>query len=61
MGYVVVNIGDNSNIPYQDIRCDTEADIELIDVNKVPPGSTIYVIDSQVVKMLNTKKEWIIQ
>lgn len=61
MGYIIANIGSHSNIPCWDIRCDTEADRGELDVKKIPPGSTVYIIEEKKLYMLNSKKEWIEQ
>lgn len=61
MGCIVANIGGHSNVPYWDIRCDTEADRSELDIKKIPPGSTVYIIEDQKLYMLNSKKEWIEQ
>lgn len=61
MGYVIANIGKSSNVPCWDIRCDSNADINELDVKKIPAGSTVYVIDTTTLYMLNSKKEWIEQ
>ena len=61
MGYIIANIGHNSNIPVWDIRCDTEADRNELDPKRLPPGSTAYIIEDGTLYMLNSKKEWIEQ
>jgi hypothetical protein len=59
MGYIIANIGKSSNIPCWDIRCDTEEDRSELEVKKIPPGSTVYIINTGTLYMLNSKKEWI--
>lgn len=61
MGYIIANIGNSSNIPCWDIRCDTEQDLGELDVKRIPPGSTVYIIENSTLYMLNSKKEWIEQ
>lgn len=61
MGYIIANIGNSSNIPCWDIRCDTKWDLGELDVKKIPPGSTAYIIENSTLYMLNSKKEWIEQ
>lgn len=61
MGYVIANIGNNSNVPTWDIRCDDLKSRDELDTKKIPPGSTAYIIEGGALYMLNTKKEWIEQ
>ena len=53
MGYIIANIGNSSNMPCWDIRCDTEQDLGELDVKKIPPGSTAYIIENSTLYMLN--------
>lgn len=64
MGYVIANIGNNSNVPTWDIRCDDLESRDELDTKKIPPGSTAYIMDGEAkgaLYMLNTNKEWIEQ
>ena len=61
MGYIVANIGKATNVATWDIRCDTVDDFNGLNVNKIPTGSTAYILTTQDIYILNTKDQWVLQ
>lgn len=59
MGFVVANIGTAQNVPVWDIRCDTLADIDKLDAKRIPTSSTVLVMETTQVFMLNSQGTWI--
>lgn len=59
MGFVVTNIGTAQNVPAWDIRCDTAADLDALDVKRIPAGSTAIIMEGTIVYILNTEKVWV--
>ena len=56
---VLLNVGDSSNIPIKQFLLDSEE--ELKDIPECSPGSTAIILTSNgmVLKMKNSKGEWI--
>ena len=56
---VLLSIGNSSNIPKEEFLLDSEE--ELKDIPECSPGSTAIILanDGMVVKMKNSKGEWI--
>lgn len=58
MGYSLNKQSNRIDYNVREYICDTEADIADIPTN-CAPGSTIFVIETSNLYMLNTKGEWI--
>ena len=56
---VLLSIGNSSNIPREEFLLDSEE--ELKDIPECSPGSTAIILtnDGMVLKMKNSKGEWI--
>ena len=56
---VLLSIGNSSNVPKEEFLLDSED--ELQDIPECSPGSTAIILtnDGMVVKMKNSKGEWI--
>lgn len=53
----VVKQGGRVDYNYKEIYLDTEAELKDVKVDSLCPGSTVYVLDTAVVYILNSKKE----
>ena len=61
MAYFIVKQGEEYDYKYRELVIDEEADLSLISVEECCPGSTVYVIATGNLYMLDTKKEWRLQ
>ena len=61
MAYFIVKQGEEYDYKYKELVIDEEEDLALINVDNCCPGSTVYVIATGNVYMLDTKKEWRLQ
>lgn len=53
--------GGRVDYNYKEFYVETEADIANIQLNEdICPGSTVFVISTSQVFILNTKKEWVL-
>ena len=61
-----VKQGGRTDYNYREIFCDTQADLDAIDLNSsefknMCPGSVAYIIATGTVYILNSQREWIAQ
>lgn len=58
MAYILKKIGNRNNIPYYYYECDSQEDMNNINVENVPMGSVCYIINDDAAYTLNSSKEW---
>lgn len=58
MNYFSIKTADKSSAYVEEFVVNTDADVALIPVELIAPGSTCIVIENSTVYMLNIDKEW---
>ena len=61
MAYFIIKQGEEYDYKYKEMVIDEEQDLASIKVDDCCPGSTVYVIATGNLYMLDTKKEWRLQ
>lgn len=57
----IVKQGGRLDYNYKEIYCDSQADMNNIDMNNICPGSVVYIISDGNIFILNSNKQWIKQ
>lgn len=58
---MLIKQGSRTDYNYKEYVLDTKDDLTTINTNECCPGSTVYIISTKEVYMLNSKKEWVLQ
>ena len=57
----LIKQGGRVDYNYKEFMLDTEEDISKIDVQSCIEGSSVYIISTGNLYILNSKKEWVLQ
>ena len=58
---MLVKQGSRTDYNYKEYVLDTKNDLVNINTSECCPGSIAYIIDSNELYILNSKKEWVLQ
>ncbi len=60
MAYILKTHLGSQNVGINEYICDSHADLEKIPKDTLSMGSMAFIIDSEEIYILNSKKEWVI-